>query len=250
MYKRDHNSFQTVIQDVQQARFLCHSSLISSATAAPSASGSIIADGKSLKTGPIAQTPWTFFADAEITSGECTAAIAAEIPDCYTITLPANPHKGQRGQFRTPLAPADGTTYYASWTSNIPSAGVSLFGDEGFHLFELFSSDIGAFSYVGITDNQVFLTVPNGTVTAPTPLSGFTDRNAFHQIELVTGPNGKIDFNVTDKVSGERLLTFLYNGQVGGKDVSFHVGSTRSNPVHGQTGFVENVGQFSYEKRA
>ncbi|KAF9003046.1 hypothetical protein BDQ17DRAFT_1356544 [Cyathus striatus] len=199
--------------------------------------GSVIADGKSLKTGPIAQTPWTFFADAEITSGECTAAIAAEIPDCYTITLPANPHKGQRGN-----------SALLSWTSNIPSAGVSLFGDEGFHLFELFSSDIGAFSYVGITDNQVFLTVPNGTVTAPTPLSGFTDRNAFHQIELVTGPNGKIDFNVTDKVSGERLLTSFIMAKSAAK--IFHVGSTRSKPVKGQTGFVENVGQFEYEKRA
>ncbi|KAF9010768.1 hypothetical protein BDQ17DRAFT_1406067 [Cyathus striatus] len=227
---------------------------VQAAAAPQQLSPGVVAKGTHLVTGALATmdptlAPWTFFADAEITKGECTAAIAAEIPDCFTITLPADPKKGQRGQFRTPPVPADGSIYYASWTSNIPSKGVSLFGDEGFHLFELFSSDIGAFSYVGITDNEVFLTIPNGTVTPNTPLSGFTDRNAYHQIELVTGKNGKIDFNVTDKVTGERLLTFLYFGQVGGKDVSFHVGSTRANPVKGQTGFVENVGQFFYEKR-
>ncbi|KAF8996344.1 hypothetical protein BDQ17DRAFT_1544797 [Cyathus striatus] len=218
--------------------------------AAPSSKGSVVADGTHLEVGPIKEKPWTYFADATITSGRCTPAIAAQIPGCYTISLPANPKKGQRGQFRTPLVPADGSKYFASWTSNIPLAGVNLFGDEGFHLFELYSSDIGAFSYVGIIDNLIRLAIPNGTFTVrPTPLSGFTDRNAFHEVLLTTGKNGIIDFNVTDKVTGERLLTFLYHGQVGGKDVSFHVGSTRTKPVKGQTQFVENVGQFFYEKR-
>ncbi|KAF8996307.1 hypothetical protein BDQ17DRAFT_1364488 [Cyathus striatus] len=174
---------------------------------------SIIADGTHLEIGPIKEKPWTYFADATITSGNA-------LPPSLLKSL-----DGQRGQFRTPLVPADGSKYFASWTSNIPLAGVDLFGDEGFHLFELYSSDIGAFSYVAI---------PDGT---------FTVCLADHR------KNGIIDFNVTDKVTGERLLTFLYHGQVGGKDVSFHVGSTRTSPVKGQTQFVENVGQFVYEKR-
>ncbi|KAF8996304.1 hypothetical protein BDQ17DRAFT_1329988 [Cyathus striatus] len=83
-------------------------------------------------------------------------------------------------------------------TSLLVASHQSLQMRSGFHLFELYSSDVDTLSYIGVIENQ-----------ARTPLSGFTDRNTFHQVELTTGTKRK-----------DRFFTLLYFGEVGVKDVS------------------------------
>ncbi|KZS92100.1 hypothetical protein SISNIDRAFT_455848 [Sistotremastrum niveocremeum HHB9708] len=186
---------------------------------------------------------------------------SAKINDCYGIYLSANQneHTGdsprQRIEFRTKSQLAGHSAHY-TWKQydEAPDTSTSVSQSDFSHRWQIMDGqDIApVVTFDAINDTATVLDyaprrINCGGRCPAIPLKSFVGRNLLHSLKVTFGPNGQLDYVLTDADSGKQLLTYNTNGYMGGNTSYVKYGCYRTTQP-GQAPIHMAVGDFAYEQ--
>lgn len=179
----------------------------------------------------------------------CNSTSSIKISDCYQLSLVRDPTKQldpgfpdsprQRIEFYTPGA-ADGTTHKYTWKylyefhlrvnrrllmsffSLAPGVGTST---HFFHLMQLYSRGDGA-PIVTLDALSGKVTVRDykrscaSTQCPSVALSSFTGKTTVHTMSVTYGPQGKMNYVITDFQTRKVILSYKVSGPMGSESSS------------------------------
>ncbi|KAI0795130.1 hypothetical protein C8Q75DRAFT_530421 [Abortiporus biennis] len=151
----------------------------------------------------------------------------------------------QRNEFLTAKS-ADGTSVTYSWKYYLSSqVGTST---HFFHLMQVFSDGQGepVVTLDAVNGQLAIVDVARGCTTNKCPavaISQFTDRTTLHTIKVTFGPNGKLNYAITNADTGASILSYSATGAMGSGGSYVKFGTYRAT-FAGMTAVNAVVGDF------
>ncbi|KAF8317908.1 hypothetical protein DL93DRAFT_2165335 [Clavulina sp. PMI_390] len=184
-----------------------------------------LADGSGMKYGTL-PSGLLWQSSGELYSGGCTP-VNQSISECYELKLsgsvdehldPKHLHSPrQRVEFRSPGEVGDGTSWIYTWNSFYPSANLNS-TNTFFHFMQIFSqADSGPVYYFDLLRNRdaVVKNWLTNTTIAKVPIEKVMDLTLHHRVEVTYGPQGRLDYTVSQKSNGTTILHVEEAGYMG-----------------------------------
>jgi hypothetical protein len=155
------------------------------------------------------------------------------IDDCYNITLSSDPNVNldthfpnsprQRMEFHT-FNHSPGTTFSFEWKQYFPDTiGTSSDETSFFHVMQIFDVDIDFPIFtLDVFNNTVrfydFAGDKCGDSCPSTPLEDYNGRTSVHNVGVMFGPSGWVDYTILDFYTAEEILYYHGAGIMGGNE--------------------------------